>query len=67
MSVHKAEAEQARANTLKIIRAAVRLKHSINADNELNVVLPEAEMRFDSAIQRGRIPSSIEIKRAVGL
>lgn len=67
MSVHKAEAEQARVNTLKIIRAAVRLKHSIAADNELNEVLPEAEMRFDSAVQRGKLPSPVEIKRAVGL
>lgn len=67
MSVHRAEAEQARAETLKIIRAAVRLKHSINADRELNDLLPEAELRFDAAVNRGKLPSPVEIKRAVGL
>lgn len=67
MAIHREEVDQARANTLKIIRAAVRLKHSINADNELNEILPEAELRFNAAVQRGKLPSSVEIKRAVGL
>jgi len=52
---------------LKTIRAAVRLKHSINADRELNDLLPEAELRFDAAVNRGRLMSAIEVKKAVGL
>ena len=67
MSVHRVEADQARANMLKSIRTIIRLKHSLAADNELNDILPEAELRFNAAINRGKLPSTAEIKRAVGL
>lgn len=67
MAIHREEVEQARANMLKIVRAAVRLKHSIQADNELNEILPEAELRFNAAVQRGKLLSPGEIKRSVGL
>jgi hypothetical protein len=64
---HREDADQQRANMLKTIRAAVRLKHSINADNELNELLPEAELRYNAALNRGKQLSIVEIKRAVGL
>lgn len=67
MTVHRDQVDQARVETLKIIRAAVRLKHSLAADRELNDVLPEAELRFNAAVSRGKLPAPIEIKRAVGL
>ena len=67
MTYHKAKEEQQRANMLKIIRTAVRLKHSINADNELNEVLPLAEKRWNDALARGRVLEPGEVKRALGL
>ena len=67
MTVHKDKIDQERANMLKTIRAAVRLRHSIEADNELNEVLPRAQAKFDAAILRGQLPSTTEIKKAVGI
>ena len=67
MSVHKAEVDQERANMLKSLRAFVRLRHSINADNELNVLLPKAEAIYNAAINRGKVLSIAEVKRSVGL
>lgn len=65
--IHKDEVDQARADMLKTIRAAIRLRHSIAADNEINERLPEAELRFNAALQRGKVLSIAEVKRAVGL
>ena len=67
MSIHKDDAEQQRYETIKTIRAIVRLKHSLAADRELNEVLPRAELVFDSAVTRGKVLSLAEVKRAVGL
>lgn len=67
MSVHRDKVDQARANTLKVIRSAVRLKYSIMADDELNEVLPKAEARFNSAVMRGELPEPIDIKKALGV
>lgn len=50
------EVEQARKEAIKVIRAAVRLKHSIEADRELNEVLPKFDKAFTAAIQRGELP-----------
>lgn len=65
--IRKEKTEQARAEMLKVIRTAVRLKHSLNADRELNEVLPEAEKRFNAAVNRGVLPAPIDVKRALGL
>lgn len=67
MSFHKERVDQARANMLKVIRAAVRLKHSLAADEELNEVLPRAEKKFNEAIHRGGLPAPLDIKRVLGL
>ena len=67
MSVRRDRVDQARANMLKIIRAAIRLKHSIAADEELNEVLPEAERRFNAATLKGQLPDPVNIKRTLGL
>lgn len=60
------EIEQAKRNALKVVRAAVRLRHSIEADNELNRRLFEAEKVFDAAVARGRLPDPISILDAIG-
>lgn len=52
---------------LKVIRAAVRLKYSIQADNELNELLPKAEAYFESHVNRGQLPSVAEVRKAVGI
>jgi hypothetical protein len=59
------DVDQARRNVLKTIRAAVRLKYSILADNELHIVLPKAQEKFDAAVLRGEIPDPLEIKSAL--
>ena len=67
MTVQRDKADQARANTLKIIRTAIRLKHSIAADEELNEVLPRAEAKFNAAVLRGDVPAPHDIKKALGI
>lgn len=65
MTIHKTPSEVAKAEMVKTLRAAVRLKHSLAADRELNEVLPAAEQAFDSAIQRGVLPSAIDVEGIV--
>ncbi|MBA3583044.1 MAG: hypothetical protein H0W36_00690 [Gemmatimonadetes bacterium] len=50
---HKDDIELRRAALLKAARSAVRLRHSLEADAELNDVLPNLERRFNDAVQRG--------------
>jgi len=52
---------------LKTLRAIVRLKYSLLADNEINAVIPTAELHFNAALNRGKVLSIAEVKRAVGL
>lgn len=54
--ISEVEIEQARKNLAKTVRAAVRLRHSIAADNELFEVLPKALKAFDDSVQRGELP-----------
>lgn len=65
--IEKGNTDQARANLLKTIRAAVRLRHSIEADEELNRLLPEAEKKFNAAVLRGEVPALAAIRKAVGV
>ena len=57
--------DQARANLLKTIRTAIRLKYSLMADEELNDVLPEAEKKFNAAVMRGQLPDPVDIKKVL--
>lgn len=63
--IHRDNIDQARANMLKTIRTAVRLKHSIAADEELNDVLPRAEAKFFKQIQAGEMPDPLDIKKLI--
>jgi hypothetical protein len=40
----------------KAARSAIRLRHSLEADAELNELLPQLERAFDSAVSRGTLP-----------
>lgn len=46
--------ELQRAQMLKALRSAIRLKHALRADEELNQKLPEFEAAFDKAVQAGK-------------
>jgi hypothetical protein len=48
------EYERERKKLIKAIRSTVRLKHSLNADDELNEVLPQILGAFDKAIASGK-------------
>mgnify|MGYP001583268901 FL=1 len=50
------DTELARSRLLKVARAAVRLKHSILADAELNEKLPALEAAFWTSVMRGELP-----------
>ena len=54
--IQKTDIEQAKANLAKTVRAAIRLRHSLAADAEINERLPEAELAFDRSVQQGELP-----------
>lgn len=48
--------EQARMNARKVARTAIRLKHSIEADNELNALMPVLDRELAKMLQNGQTP-----------
>lgn len=62
MSVYgRTDLEQAIVNHRKVARAAIRLKHSLAADDELNRIMPVLEQRLAAQLQQGRIePMSVD-------
>ncbi len=65
MTQQKDKVDLARTQMLKTVRAAVRLRHSLAADAELNAALPEAERMFDAAIHSGELPDPLSILEAL--
>lgn len=65
MVVKREEADQARVNMLKVIRASIRLRHSIAADTEINEVLPQAEAEFNERVLSGELPDPLDIKKTL--
>jgi len=61
MTIRKLPSELRKAALVKALRAAIRLKHTLAADAELNDVLPDAEEAFDAAIHRGVLPDKIDL------
>lgn len=53
----KDDIELRRSALLKAARSAVRLRHALAADAELNEVLPELERRFNALVLTGELPS----------
>lgn len=49
----RTDKEQDRVNALKIARTAIRLKHMIAADNEMNERLPELERQITELQAQG--------------
>lgn len=54
----KAAIEQAIINYRKVARNAIRLRHSIAADNELNEVMPAIERWLVAQAQQGYVPAA---------
>lgn len=63
----KTDTDQAKAEALKTVRTAIRLRHSLAADREINQMLPAFEKRFDAAVLRGEVPAALDVKKALGL
>lgn len=61
----KTQIEQARATFVKTLRTAIRLKHSIEADREINEILPGKVKAFEKLVRQGQLPSPIDIKKLV--
>lgn len=57
--------DQAWANRVKALRAAIRLKHSIAADNELNVRIDAEYRRFYKAVQEGKMLPPLDPKKII--
>lgn len=51
----KTDIEMERDRILKTYRTLLRLKHSLNADKEINDLLPDRLNEFDRAIQAGEL------------
>jgi len=60
--MNKDKVELAWANRVKVIRTAIRLRHAIDADNELNEVLAAEKRRFDRAVHNGKLPPALDPK-----
>lgn len=52
--------EQAWTNRRKVIAAAIRLKHTLAADNEINEILDEERRKFDKAVLKGVLPAPLD-------
>lgn len=50
----RTELEVQKEAMLKAFRAAIRLKHALAADAEINERLPEVERRIDAALAAGK-------------
>ena len=59
----KDDIELRRAALLKVARSAIRVKHAVAADAELNEVLPKLQRAFDQAVQNGRLLSVADLLR----
>ena len=51
----KSPVEMERARITKITRTLVRLKHSLNADDEINDLLPDKLSEFEKGIHNGEL------------
>lgn len=56
MTVQRTEIQQLKYEMVKKLRNEIRTAHSLQADHELNEILPQAEAMFDRAVARGVLP-----------
>lgn len=53
--IKKTQIEMERHKIIKVSRSLIRLKHSLRADQEINDLLPDTLMEFDTALQNGEL------------
>lgn len=58
--------DQQKANLAKVVRAAIRLRYAIMADEAINEALPRAEEKFDTATKGGELLDTPEFLALVG-
>ena len=58
--------QKAKLNYIKTIRTAIRLEHSLRADDELRDVLPGYLIAFDKAVMQGKLPPPLDTKALIG-
>jgi len=58
--------DQAWVNRQKVIKAAVRLKYSIDADNKINEIIDEEYKKFYKAVQEGRMLPPFDPEKTLG-
>jgi hypothetical protein len=58
--------EQQLANRLKVLRTAIRLKHSIAADEEINAAIDEEKKKFFKSVQQAKLPASVDVRKVIG-
>jgi hypothetical protein len=58
--------DQSWANRQKVIRAAVRLKFSIDADNRLNEIIDEEYKKFYKSVQQGKMLPPFDPEKTLG-
>lgn len=63
----KDDIELRRDALMKTARSAIRLRHSLAADEELNTVLPELERAFNARVQRQELPEVAGLLREYGV
>ncbi len=58
--------DQAWQNRQKVIKAAVRLKYSIDADNKINEIIDAEYKKFYRAVQEGRMLPAFDPEKTLG-
>jgi hypothetical protein len=54
------------ANRQKVIRAAIRLKYSLLADNELNETIEAEAKKYFKSVQQGQLLEPLDPKKVIG-
>lgn len=58
----RGDIEQAWVNRRKVISAAIRLRYSIAADNEINAVMDDERKKFNQEVLQGMLPEAIDTR-----
>ena len=58
--------DQAWVNRQKVIKAAVRLKYSIDADNKINEIIDDEYKKFYKAVQAGKMLPPFDPEKTLG-
>ena len=57
--------EQEKFKRLKTLRAAIRLQHSLDAEDDINELIDAEILKFDAAVQKGKLPEPLNVRKAL--